>query len=237
MKARFVQYLEDRQSTLASGLAALLIIVAGFLVFSYFSGLNKQKAPAVTSTSTQSAQLIQATAPVKSAVQNSTSTPVPASSKPAPTPSSSQKTVVADTKQATYTVAQGDSLTIISQKYYQDSNKWTMIADANKLANPSVIHVGNVLTIPNVVPQLTVAAAPSPVPAETPKTSAAVASANAVKTTSSYTVQAGDTLWSIAEKYYGTGFEWYRINQANGDLPLNTNGKPIITPGQNLKIP
>ncbi len=34
-------------------------------------------------------------------------------------------------------------------------------------------------------------------------------------TSKNYTVQEGETLWSIAEDKYGSGFEWYRIAEAN----------------------
>jgi nucleoid-associated protein YgaU len=49
-----------------------------------------------------------------------------------------------------------------------------------------------------------------------------------------YTVERGDTLWDIAEEYYGNGSEWPRIARANG---LPTRGDPIIRPGQELYIP
>jgi nucleoid-associated protein YgaU len=224
MKTRFVQYIEERQSTLASGLAALLIITAGFLVFSYFSGLNKTKAPAITSVSTQSAQSTQnqnstSTQPQANSANNSKTTATPT-----PSPTASKTTT------ATYTVTRGDSLAMIAQKYYQDASKWTVIASANNLANPSVIHVGNVLNIPNVTPQPAVAAAPQP-------SSTSISSTNTVKASAIYTVRSGDTLWSIAVKYYGTGFQWYRIDQANGTLARNAHGKPVVTAGQQLKIP
>jgi nucleoid-associated protein YgaU len=51
---------------------------------------------------------------------------------------------------------------------------------------------------------------------------------------STYTVERGDTLWGIAEEYYGNGSEWPRIARANG---LPTRGDPIIRPGQELYIP
>lgn len=54
------------------------------------------------------------------------------------------ETITADT----YTVVHGDNLWDISVKVYGDGYRWTDIARANKLANPSVIHAGNVLTLP-----------------------------------------------------------------------------------------
>ncbi|NTU73740.1 LysM peptidoglycan-binding domain-containing protein [Candidatus Roizmanbacteria bacterium] len=48
----------------------------------------------------------------------------------------------------TYTVKSGDSLWSIAQQVYGDGNMWSRIADANHLANPSIIHAGNVFVIP-----------------------------------------------------------------------------------------
>jgi nucleoid-associated protein YgaU len=54
-----------------------------------------------------------------------------------------------------------------------------------------------------------------------------------------YTVQSGDTLWEIANGRYGSGFEWYRLLNANKDkigfLPNGTQA--LITPGQVLVLP
>lgn len=47
-----------------------------------------------------------------------------------------------------YTVVKGDTLWDISVKAYQDGYRWVEIAKANKLANPNLIHPGNVLIIP-----------------------------------------------------------------------------------------
>jgi len=55
---------------------------------------------------------------------------------------------VASITGGTYEVVKGDSLWKISVRAYQDGYKWTEIAKANNLDNPSVIHPGNMLTIP-----------------------------------------------------------------------------------------
>ena len=51
--------------------------------------------------------------------------------------------------------------------------------------------------------------------------------------TKTYTVQAGDCLWTLAEKYYGNGTQYKRLAAAN---PAITN-PDLIYPGQVLTIP
>lgn len=215
MKKTIVQVIADRQSTIASGLAALLIIVGGFLVFNYFSGQTKLKSPTVTPEATQSAQ--------KEGVGS-----LGTLSRPASLGSSTQVSLP-----TTYTVVRGDSLSKIAQKFYGDGSKWVEISKANKLAKPSVIHAGNVLSIPKLDE-----APPAASQANTGSTAVlGSATQTTVKSGSTYTVVKGDTLWSLAQVAYGSGYEWYRIDQANSPIPRNTQGKPLIVPGQNLKIP
>lgn len=47
-----------------------------------------------------------------------------------------------------YTVVKGDTLWDIAVRAYGDGYKWTEIAKENKLANPDLIHPGNVFTLP-----------------------------------------------------------------------------------------
>lgn len=48
----------------------------------------------------------------------------------------------------TYTVAGGDTLWAIAERFYGDGNQYQRIADANGIPNPDLINAGQVLTIP-----------------------------------------------------------------------------------------
>jgi nucleoid-associated protein YgaU len=47
-----------------------------------------------------------------------------------------------------YTVESGDTLWAIAERFYGDGSKYQLIADASGIANPDLIHPGEVLTIP-----------------------------------------------------------------------------------------
>lgn len=49
---------------------------------------------------------------------------------------------------ATYEVVKGDNLWTIAVRAYGDGYKWTQIAQENSLANPNLIHPGNILVLP-----------------------------------------------------------------------------------------
>lgn len=49
-----------------------------------------------------------------------------------------------------------------------------------------------------------------------------------------YVVQSGDTLWAIAERFYGNGGQWPKIHQANLD---RIEDPDMIQPGWELSIP
>lgn len=54
------------------------------------------------------------------------------------------------------------------------------------------------------------------------------------KSTGSYVVVSGDSLWAIAKKYYGDGSKYTKIFNANKDKIKNPS---LIYPGQKLTIP
>lgn len=49
-----------------------------------------------------------------------------------------------------------------------------------------------------------------------------------------HTVRPGESLWRIAQRYYGSGRQWRRIFEANRDQIRDPN---LIRPGQDLLIP
>jgi nucleoid-associated protein YgaU len=48
----------------------------------------------------------------------------------------------------TYTVVSGDTLWAIAERFYGDGSKYQVIADASGVADPDLIHPGQVLTVP-----------------------------------------------------------------------------------------
>ncbi|OGY24429.1 MAG: hypothetical protein A2Y57_03510 [Candidatus Woykebacteria bacterium RBG_13_40_7b] len=174
--------IKKRQTTIISAVLALVIVIVGVLIFIY--------APKLTTKTTQKEEQKK-----EESKQNQKQEV-----------GSAQSTVSLPT---TYQVEAGDSLSKIAQKFYGDYTKWTEIAKENNLANPSVIHKGNVLKIPKVE-----------------------------VTTKTYTVKKGDTLWGISNLYYGSGFDWYKIRDANKDkVATSSSGRPLIEPGVVLTIP
>ncbi|MBA2393730.1 MAG: LysM peptidoglycan-binding domain-containing protein [Ktedonobacteraceae bacterium] len=88
-----------------------------------------------------------------------------------------------------YAVVAGDTLWSIAQQAYNNGDHWQQIYDANKGtigSDPNSLKAGTVLYIPQVQGH-----------------------------TSTYTVKAGDTLWSIAQHLEGNGNAWQKIYDAN----------------------
>lgn len=50
-----------------------------------------------------------------------------------------------------------------------------------------------------------------------------------------YTIVAGDTLWGIAKRHYGSGAEWRRIWERN--KPMRSGNPNLIFPGEVILIP
>lgn len=86
---------------------------------------------------------------------------------------------------------------------------------------------------PVASPQRPALASPAPSPSLASPTPSA--SSVATEPEQTYEVQAGDTLLSIAEQFYGDGTKWRRIYDANKDVIGNDPDKLKLE--QKLKIP
>ncbi|MBI3290401.1 LysM peptidoglycan-binding domain-containing protein [Candidatus Microgenomates bacterium] len=135
----------------------------------------------------------------------------------------------------THTVAAGETLWSISEKYYQSGYNWTDIAEANNLKNPGEIEVGQTLIIPKVEPKQATLAQESPAttPEISPSPTAAPAQPSAITAGTEYTVVKGDHLWGIAVRTYGDGYQWVKIWRANKQIK-NPN---LIFVDQKINLP
>lgn len=103
-----------------------------------------------------------------------------------------------------HTVASGENLWSIAEKYFNSGYNWVDIARENELINPDYLETDQVLNIPKTEPILPATG-----------TGTAVSSTLAPITESNYTVVQGDNLWDIAVRAYGDGFKWVEIAKAN----------------------
>ncbi len=138
-----------------------------------------------------------------------------------------------------HVVGSGQTLDQIADLYYRDGDKpydqtatMSLLRQANpQLAKGKQLRAGMKIKVPAPAPATpTVASVASPV--NGPSTQPASASASGSR---SYTVQRGDTLYSIASRQLGTPKRWHEV------LDLNTitlNGRPeALKPGQVLRLP
>lgn len=142
-----------------------------------------------------------------------------------------------------YTIKEGDTLFKVAENYYKDGYKYTEIIKENKLENPDMVEVGQVLTIPKLEGIQTTEAATemqSPSPSATPETQVDNGQGGAENVTiwgdkiedDTYIVQAGDWLSKIAGRSYGDINQFAKIAEAN-----NITNPEVIEIGTVLKIP
>src|SRR3990167_7569687 len=106
---------KERQSTITSAAAALIIIGIAFFLFNNLNQVNEQtkkEGEKGTTTATESAKKI----------DNGISTFQP----------ETKSTETASQQATRYTIVRGDSLSSIAARFYGDGNKWTLIAAENK---------------------------------------------------------------------------------------------------------
>jgi nucleoid-associated protein YgaU len=122
-----------------------------------------------------------------------------------------------------YVVKSGESLSTIAKKHYGTESRWKEIWKANRdvLPDPNVVREGMRLKIPGAD-----AAAQPPPDATVRDAGTSEASVHSVKK--------AETLFGIAQRYYGDGGKWRRILEANRELLDDENA---LRPGMKLTIP
>ncbi len=128
-------------------------------------------------------------------------------------------------------VVSSDSLAKLSKKYYGDETKWKYIYEANKnkIRNPNVLYIGLELLIPDIT---VLEKRDDDMFYE--NLSGREPDEEVFTTTGTHIVRHGDTLFSIARKYYGDTAMWDKIYDANEDTIVH---KRLLEVGQTLIIP
>lgn len=137
----------------------------------------------------------------------------------------------------THVIASGDTFSTLAQKYYGNANKWQLIAKANPLVSADRLKIGTKVRIPDAGTTTTASKSTTPTVGTAPATTGASANAgNSTGATGNFHVVAsGDTLSSLARKYYGSTKYWEKLYTANkstiGANPAN------LKVGQKLAVP
>lgn len=139
---------------------------------------------------------------------------------PQPAPRTTPPTRQAGDVPETYTVKPGDMLVTIAERLYGTQTAWEAIAQANPSVDPTRLRVGQELRLP---PRSAVnrprQEQPAPPPGERER----------------YTVQPGDNLSRIAERFYGSAEHWEIIYNHNRDAIGADPGR--LRAGMTLDIP
>lgn len=149
-------------------------------------------------------------------------------------PSGDSKKVTSQFK--THKVQYNDSLRKIANKYYGDESKWLLIFDANqnKIQDRNSLKIGTELIIPEekIISQKIKGKTKNET--TTPSLSQVVEVEDAKSTVNKHSVQQGDSLYTLAAKYYNDGSKWNKIYDANKKALKDHKSLKI---GQELVIP
>jgi nucleoid-associated protein YgaU len=136
-----------------------------------------------------------------------------------------------------HTVASGETLSSIAKRYLGSENAWRTIAKANPTVDPTAMKIGTKLKIParESGSAGTVASSSGGSSGGSATTAARTTSSTSGASGDLHTVASGDTLASIARRYYGNSKYWQRIYDANRSVIGSDPAALKI--GQKLSLP
>ncbi len=121
-----------------------------------------------------------------------------------------------------YRIRENDNLAKIARREYGSDQYWRWLAEANGIANPGRLAIGDVIQLP-----------PKPVAAQGAAAAPPAAQAAAPQAGGQrHLVKKGETVGEIAQKYYGSSKDWKRILEANA-----LKRPEDLRAGQTLVIP
>ena len=140
---------------------------------------------------------------------------------PTDAPETEEKSATTGKKE--HIVSKGENLWKIAEKYFQSGYKWVDIAQENSIAKPYILEVGQKLSIPDI------SASKQTVEKETKKSEDSQRTSISGAT---YTVEKGDSLWTIALRACADGYKWGDIAKEN-----KLSNPNLIHPGNKLSLP
>lgn len=109
-------------------------------------------------------------------------------------------------------VVVNDSLWKIAEREYGDGLKWVEIASLNNIKDPNKIEKGQILKLPKIEKEV---------------------AKSMEKEDRDYKVVRGDSLWKIALREYGDGYQWTKIWADNKD---KLNSPDLLEIGMTLRL-
>ncbi|MEM1444665.1 MAG: LysM peptidoglycan-binding domain-containing protein [Planctomycetota bacterium] len=146
-------------------------------------------------------------------------------------PDDSADTDIGETTLQTYTVRSGDTFESIARRELGSTSRWVALAKANPTVDPLKLRVGEVLRLPSDKPELDPSLAVIPDEETNTATNAQLPPPPDPVT---YVVRSGDSLSTIAARFYADSSRWQAIFNANRDQLKSPHAVRI---GMELRIP
>ncbi len=235
-----------RENKVALVVGFALVLLVGLLVSDHLSEARRQQAadlvpPEVMRESAAAAELIdlQTTASIQAPMAAPAPAPAPAAQAPPPEPAVIRMPDLLEIERAAaasepagtqaHLVRPGESLSIISQRYYGTAKLTRDLAAFNGLGDPDAVRAGQRLKIPAL------AVLTGRIPdAVTPPAAQAEAAAERPASPASYRVRPGDTLSSIAGTLLHSRGRWREIYDLNRDV---LDDEDTLVAGTVIRLP